>query len=547
MKTIRYIFSFAFFTLLLVGCSNFTNMNINPNQPDDSYAYDFNIPKLVTQFRAVSFMDGDKEQRIKSLGVDYWSQVIEDAGGWSTKNYVPNDSWNSGWYWTPQMSWISTLNTVISLGINKPDRVNSVAVARIWRVYTQSRACDYFGPMPFPSWQNPVDNPPYVSVQDQYTEFFSELDAAVKMIDPSKPFMSKYEDLIFGGNVMEWVKFANSLRLRLALRVSEVDPTLCKTQAQAAINGGVMDSPSDDARIPVAANGWGQYYNYTMFFISWGDIPNMTSSMEKLMTNLGGIPWPADVAAVSHPAYVDPRGPVMYDPGTQGWKGMPPGIAANQSNTGTYAGSYYSQLGKFILGVAGALNDHRPYDVMLYDEVCFLKAEAAARGFVTGVNAQTEYENGIRACMQRYNIPNDVVTNYLTSTSKNLAGTSVSYMDANGQGNTVLEKIITQKYIACIPDVSWEGWNDKRRLNLPRFDPLQYRDPAVYQGLPNVFNDPRSFVKRMPYPSSEAMVNKTEYAKGVQILSAESGNSGTDVSSTKLWWDKNANYCTSAN
>lgn len=133
------------------------------------------------------------------------------------------------------------------------------------------------------------------------------------------------------------------------------------------------------------------------------------------------------------------------------------------------------------------------------------------------------------------------VDDYLTSTEKNEAGTSARYDDQQGAGNTALEKIITQKYIAGIPDLAQEGWNDKRRLNLPRLDVAVYRDQAVYNNNDKDILKSANFIKRMRYPTKESLINATEYEKGKSML----GGKG-DIVSTPLWWDKNSNYCTSS-
>jgi hypothetical protein len=393
--------------------------------------------------------------------------------------------------------------------------------------------------MPFPSYKNYVDNPPYVSVKDQYTEFFAELDEAVKMFDPSKGFMNSNEDMIFKGDIMLWKKFANSLRLRLALRVSEVDANLCTQQAQAAISGGVMESEGDDAKCPPSNQGWGNDYNYTLLW-AWGETQHMTSSFEKLATNIGGIDWPASVAATTKPAKIDPRAVVMFNPSSDGlWRGVPPGLHPDNVNQEPNKSTEVAIMGEYIIGPEGKRNITRPYDLMLYEEVCFLKAEAALRGFISG-DAKTEYENGVKSSFSRWGVTG--ADTYLSSNEKNLAGTSANFDDINGAGNTKLEKIITQKYLSLFPDVSIEAWSDKRRLNLPRFDVCAYRDPAVYGGLPTSITDPRSFIKRVKVPESEAVNNTVEYNKGVALM-----GEGGDRTSTNLWWDTNMNYCTSPN
>ena len=104
-----------------------------------------------------------------------------------------------------------------------------------------------------------------------------------------------------------------------------------------------------------------------------------------------------------------------------------------------------------------------------------------------------------------------------------------------------MEKIITQKYIAGIPDLAQEGWNDKRRLNLPRLDVAVYRDQAVYNNNDKDILKSANFIKRMRYPTKESLINATEYEKGKSML----GGKG-DIVSTPLCWDKNSNYCTSS-
>jgi hypothetical protein len=176
---------------------------------------------------------------------------------------------------------------------------------------------------------------------------------------------------------------------------------------------------------------------------------------------------------------------------------------------------------------------------MLFEEVCFLKAEAALRGIASG-DAKAEYDKGVTASFSRWGVTGADV--YLASTEKNNAGTSANFSDNTGAGNTQLEKIITQKYIASFPDVSIEAWSDKRRLNLPRFDVPAYRDPVVFGSAPSSITDSKSYIKRVKIPDSESVNNTVEYNKGVALMGA-----GGDRTNTSLWWDLNVNYCTSPN
>ncbi len=541
MKTKIYILFLITFGLF--SCSDLDEMNRDPNRPTADM-YDFSTSQISTLLRAGSTYNGaDMWQRVKSLHIDFYSQMLDEVpSSWTnTRNYETNDGWTIS-YWNSVPAWVTSLNIIINQGKDVPSRCNSVALSKIWRVYIQSQACDLFGVMPFPSYSTPVDNPPYVSVQDQYTEFFSELDEAVKMFDTQYGFLNSSEDMIFGGGVdgiAKWKKFANSLRLRLALRVSEVDLNLSKTQAQAAIDGGLMESAADDAKCPPSNEGWGNDYNYTLLF-AWGETQHMTSTFEKLVANIGGIAWPAAITATGNPVNIDPRAVVMFNPSSDAkWRGVPPGLHPNDVNITPNKSTEISILGEYIVGPSTARNITRKYDVLLFDEVCFLKAEAFSRSIATG-DAKTEYEKGVQSSFTRWGASG--ATDYLLSTEKNIAGTSANFDDVSGAGNTALEKIITQKYLSLFPDVSIEAWSDKRRLNLPRFDVLAYRDPATYGGLPSDILDPTSFIKRVKIPSIETINNAEEYGKGLLLMGA-----GGDKTSTNLWWDKNSNFCTSAN
>ncbi len=538
MKTKIYFLILIVFGLF--SCSDLDVMNTNPNRPTGDM-YDFSRSQISTLLRAGSTYNGaDMWQRVKSLHIDLYSQMLDEVpSGWTnTRNYFTNDGWTIS-YWNSVPSWVSSLNTIITLGKDDPNRINTVALSKIWRVYIQSQACDLFGVMPFPTYKTIVENPPYVSVKDQYTEFFAELDEAVKMFDPAKGFLNSNEDMIYGGDIAKWKKFANSLRLRLALRVSEIDPALCKTQAEAAIAAGIIESSADDAQCPPSNQGWGNDYNYTLLW-AWGETQHMTSSFEKLVTNIGGIDWPASVAATTKPAKVDPRAPIMFDPSSSGsWKGVPPGLHPDNVNQEPNKSTEISILGNYTVGPANARKLSRKYDLLLYDEVCFLKAEAALRGFASG-SAKAEYEKGVTASFTRWGAAG--ASTYLASNEKNIAGTSANFDDNSGAGNTQLEKIITQKYISLLPDVSIEAWSDKRRLNLPRFDVCAYRDPATYGAAPSSITDPRSFIKRVRIPATESVNNTVEYNKGVALMGA-----GGDHTNTPLWWDTNKNYCTSVN
>jgi hypothetical protein len=544
-----------------------TSINVNPNAPTADENYNFDDARLAATFRSsVPVMDGDDEQRIKSLNIDFHAQILI-GGGYDMLNYLSEDDWNRRMFRRVQSA-VSSLNIVIRNLTGKEEQYGkTIAVAKIWRVYVQSNGVDYFGPIPFAKYSEVEANPPYKSVEDSYKEFFSELDDAIALLErgSSDVFISPVSDVIFHNDAAKWQRFASSLRLRLAMRLSEVDENTCRAQAAKAIAEGVMQSADDNAYVPPRADGgWGGDYNYTMFQITWSGPLTLTSSFAKLLEGIGGIPWEGELvnkravygntdpatridANFRHPATIDPRATKMFDPPIQKpadpatygneWKGLTIGLSSAARGEAANNRNYYPELG--ILIKDGAPYKSRPYDVLLYEETCFLRAEAFLRGFATG-DARQAYEEGVRASFATWGVSNHADA-YLSSTATNLAGTSARFdHDVTAPGNTQLEKIITQKYFSLFPDVAMEAWNDKRRLNLPRMDVPAFRTELLYDNNDRDIRKSQNFIKRIQYPSTEVQNNSEEYKLGVALLGGE------DRVNTPLWWDKNKNYCTSA-
>jgi len=564
MKNIRILLAGLILTGVPFACDDFGDLNKNPNSPDGSVNYNFQEAALGSIFRtSVPAIEGDDEQRVKSLMVDFYSQML-DGGGFATRYYQMNDDWSARMFRRVQNG-VANMNLVLrGLAESDPESVaNAKAVAMIWRVWVAAVGVDWFGPIPFASYEGEVvENPPYRSVEEIYAEFFEELEEANILLSSGNTnpiFRNSKYDIIFQNDKEKWRRFSNSLHLRLAMRLSEIDATTASEEAAAAIAAGVMESSSNNAKLPTANGGWGQDYNYTMFQITWGGPLNLTTSLEKLLTGIGGIDFPSSgiknkrsnvALSGNHPDKVDPRGPVMFDPAFQtgDWKGRPDGLNITnhpELTPANFESVDFSEIG--YMYSAGAPYKNRPYDLFLYEEVLFLQAEAVLRGYTTG-DAKALYEAGVRASFATWGVGSQADA-YLASTETNGAGTSANFDDNTGNlsdagvgsGNTKLEKIITQKYLALFPDMSQEAWNDKRRLNLPRTDVAMDRYTAIWPTPSTDFKNPSNFIKRVQYPNNEVQGNEVEYNKGVALLG------GTDLVNTKIWWDAGKNYCTSTN
>ena len=180
MKSNIKILAACSFMMASMASCDLTGINDNPDKPTDDVNYNMSEPRLASTLRGGMIIDGDVEQRLKPLQIDFYSQMLVDGGGWATKNYIQNDEWNN-LTWQAYLTQISSINIVIRSLMEKDKDLyaNTIAFARIWRVYIHSLAADKFGPMPFPAYATVEDNPPYKSVKDIYYEYFTELDEAL--------------------------------------------------------------------------------------------------------------------------------------------------------------------------------------------------------------------------------------------------------------------------------------------------------------------------------------------------------------------------------
>lgn len=529
------------------GCTDgFDELNENPNAINEK-DMDFSIKRVASVVKLSGNYNYVLENGALAGGAHLWERIriltMDPYVQYTTGSYGSNDGWQSDYWKGHYSTYIGTLNRVLSDAALYEGRENAEAYARIWRAYMQTMFSDYFGPAPFST--DPLNyNPDYMPLNELYPVLFKELEDAPKLFDKNVNMLDETNDPFFGGDFTKWKKFANTLRLRMAIKMSEIDPELCKTQATAALkaDGGIIDSPEYDALSP-AYELWGNTYPYQV--IGWY-VLQMTSTMEKTLTGIGGLNFAA--TANHHPAKVDPRATLMFDPsapfnvGTEGspvmetfWQGMNPAMA----DPGT--------LGQRVarMSIANLRTDgNRKIKHMTYVETCFLLAEAVERGFVSAADAKGSanewYEKGIRASFAEWGIEAKA-NDYLASIDKNTYGTSANYEDTSGAGNTKLEKIVTQRYIYSYPDFGLQVWNDKRRLNLPAWDIPEVRSAGMGTW-PNDNNiqNPANYVQRSLYPNSEKMNNEEKYNAGIAQLK------DGDKLSSPLWWaSKQSNYCTS--
>ena len=341
--------------------------------------------------------------------------------------------------------------------------------------------------------------------------------------------------------VAEWIRYANSLKLRIAMHCVKVEPQLARQWAEEAVAGGVVEAPEHEFGLYGFQLGFTHPYN--MIWISWGDA-RLSASFESLLMSLdhpytkGEYPF----FKKNGGAIVNTKTGEVLEPDTRivGLReGIHPGMGQSPAtnpmlNYSVFDGDYMAQA---------------PLYLMKMSEVDFLRAEGAIRGWNMGGSAREFYERGIRYAYlfersesyfhEEYDM---LVEDYLQRTEAlpytyhdplgmvadepSVTHIGVAWNDGDSP-EVKLEKIITQKYIAAFPN-SFEAWVDLRRTGYPRLFPVLNADEG--DGT-LVYGD---IIRRCPFPDTDdaSVADITE--TGLEALGGE------DYQATRIWWDVDA-------
>ncbi|HEY2583603.1 MAG TPA: RagB/SusD family nutrient uptake outer membrane protein [Mucilaginibacter sp.] len=535
MKTIYQCFSKksralwlgALGLFLLASCTkNFEKYNTNPNAvteaqlKGDGQNIGGFFPDMETSIMRIVDWEYQVQQ---NLNADFYSGYMMSAdpfGGNNNTTYALRADWNTYAFDEPYQHVMSNWLQIKTRG--QKSNPDFYAVALILKVEAAHRVADIFGPMPYTKFGSGAFSVPYDSQQGAYTAFFAELDTAVNNLtayDKANPGATPFIkfDLIYGGDYKQWIKFANTLRLRLAMHIVYADAATAQKQAEAAVANsyGLLSAASDDALVN-AVNGITYQNPLATITHSWGDV----SEGAPLESILEG--------------YNDPRLAAYCQPSKDNPAKML-GIRLGVSYSGvTYGG--FSQLNI-------ALTDK--IRLMEASESFFLRAEGALRGWNMGGTAQSFYNAGIALAFQERGV--NMPGGYLTDATS----TAAAYVDPQNSADNIpagspylnnvtillnpadpfetnLQRIITQKWIAMFPD-GQEAWTEYRRTGYPVLFPV------INNNSNGTINSVLG-IRRLPFASSEVSNNSAEVQKALSLLG------GPDNGGTKLWWDKNPNH-----
>ncbi|RYY28131.1 MAG: SusD/RagB family nutrient-binding outer membrane lipoprotein [Sphingobacteriaceae bacterium] len=498
-------------TVLLLGmisiqsCTkNFVELNTNPDAVATS------TPQFI--FTKAQY-DGTANMANLLLGTMQYTTSFNDVAGFGSKYIQSQSNASSGTFTSAYPNEINEIGEVIKAVTGDANRINMLAEARIWRVYCFSRLTDLYGDIPYSQagqgYNSNVYSPVYDAQKDIYANMLAELDAAATSLDASKTTFGA-SDLIYGGNTVQWKKFAYSLMLRLGMRMTKVDIAAAQNWVTKAIAGGVITADADIAK--VAYVGSGQNININPLALN---LLNSDYIKADGVSNTEGGKY-QDVFINYLKANKDPRLAtisVVYTTGradttSANQKGMPATLSTKPSNFVTFSEPRQNTL----------LLSSSPRLVFTAAESHFLLAEAALRGWYNGATASVSYQNGISAAMRQWAII--AGANGTISTNQINAYINTHQLVTTGTFAQQMAQIYTQFWVGIFPDAQ-EVFATYRRTGYPALVPNNYVGNATGGQI----------FRRFIYPVSEQNLNSVSYKAAV-------ARQGADDFLTRMWWDK---------
>lgn len=470
--------------IAISGCSKFLDINQNPNNPDTA------APSLLlpTVEASLGQVIGNQFQIYGGIWGQYWTQGV------SASQYVPLEqyninttSFNNSW----SILYRNALNNA-QLIINDQTTVSSEyykAIAYILKAYAAQLATDAFGDIPLSEALNATDfgAPHYDSQEVVYDSIFNYLDKGIALANTANASAPGEQDMIFQGDMGQWVAFANTLKLRAYLRLSAAKPDLATSGIQALYSSGATFLETD-ASIEYSTVGGNQNPLYNEM-VALGFTQNLVASQ---------------TAVSNFERNNDPRLLKLYDPlveGTEVITDLPQGAYNNPD----FTGKLYSPPSHLVGGRASdAASATAPVKFISSAESYFLQAEAVARGWASGGDAKALFKRGIEEGFTAVELTAQDADDYFSTAP-----------DAEALFNSdAIKAIITQKYYAMNGFQGFESWTEWRRTGFPDFLVISEGSTLGAGRVP----------LRFPYANSE--------------ITSNSNFPGTQLIYTSVWWDK---------
>lgn len=503
---------------LAVSCTeDFDTININPNFPASAQ------PELL--------LPGIQREMAYNWGGQGWEEGFTVVQYGARLQFTSGDTYNwspSGDPYNNAYASLRDVENIIRDTQENPDAQNYYGAALVMKSWIYSYVTDAYGDVPYSEATKGIAEGNVTPVFDAqstiYTGILADLETANAVLTNAENISG---DIFYGGDIQKWRKFANSLRLRLLMRISDVD----NATAVAGMNqiaGNPTDYPVFESNEDMALVQWNTVNPQPKYETRSGsfDEVRLSRTLETRLKELND----NRLYVFAQPTTDSGKG--IFSEDFDDYVGMPNGLddeaalgyspSGNPEESGS---NFISRLG-ILLGCR-ACNPEQASPtasqtlIMSYSELQFILAEAREKGWISVGDAATFYENGIRASFEYYTDRVvaggwSEIANAMQATDLDayLAQDEVSY---SGTMDDKLQKIALQKWISLFY-TGFEGWSDWRRTGMPEVIPG-----------PDAVNDGRVPV-RFQYPNDVKSTNSENYNTAVQRM-------GPDNINTKLWWD----------
>lgn len=468
------------------GCSKFLDVNENPNKPTEADVKLLLPSAVASTGHVLSNQFGINA----GLWAQYWTQS-PFSSQYKTNDRYLNPGTTSDRPWS--IIWRNALQNYENVIQNYGKFSQHGAIAYILKAYTFQMITDAWGDVPLKEALKGGDSLAvgYDSQAAVYDSIFSWISKGQALIDPANQFKPGSEDLIFSGDMAQWQKFANTLKLRAYLRIYKADAAKAEAGVRALQTAGAAFLDTD-GKIIYSTSGGNENPMFAEI-LGLGRTQNLVASSTAIdaMTN-----------------NKDPRLKALYTIVTNTYGGV-----EIDTVVGIPQGSYATIPPydvSFPSAATGALGDDNnsalaPMRFISASESYFLQAEAVVRGWLTG-NALTLFHNGITASFTAYNLG--------AAAPAYIAAAPDAQWPATNAGDAQVKAIITQKYYAMNGNQTFEAWTEWRRTGYPTFFVVS-KVGALGAG---------KFPLRFPYPNTELTTNG-KFPGAVKL----------DV---PVWWDK---------
>lgn len=488
--------------------SEFDEINKNQTAVSED-RFDENL--LFTRSLVYGALRYTEYQRVQQLYTQHYMQYYSvSVDYFPTGRYISRNDWLTAYWNAAYSDFAMQCQQIIEITEGDELKTSKNAIARIWKAFIIHRVTDLFGDVPYNEAFSGILEPAYTAQEEIYLDMLNELKEAADILETPSIEGFGASDVVYGGDTNSWIRFANSLRLRLAMRLSEVSPDVAESHVSEVLAENNLISSNEES----ALLRYGRDYGFALENIqpmsilkSFGEYKISNTFVDFLRDNN------------------DPRIAIFVEPNAEGeYIGLQNGL--NPQELAERDLDTFSQDTDIISSQAA------PTGLLTYPEILFLQAEAALRGWGPG-SAQEFYEQGIRASIAYWeNIYLDIASRIPPEEAAELPEVNISqdtidfYLASpNIQFNeaSALEQIITQKWVANL-NQGLESYAEYRRTGFPNLNPIPNTDGQSETGgseLPS----------RLIYPAEEQALNRENYEAAV-------ARQGPDLMTTKVWWDQ---------